>query len=174
MGELFENPLRQASDKGALEQQLEESKDKVERLENNIHDKDEQMHELTLEFQSNLGDKMRENAEMKQALDFTTSDLVETKSRLGNAEHDLAEFQKSDPKLRKKCDDQEREIERLRDSVSHLEVRSSTGSVKIEKLQEENEKLREDCLSQGFKMYSVCCFDFRPTFRRSVKISNFD
>ena len=107
------------------------------------------MHELTLQFQSNLGDKLRENAEMKQALDFTTADLVETKSRLHGAERDLSSYQKSDPAMRKECDDQKRELERLREHVSKLEVRSSTGSVKIDKLQEENERLREDCLSQG-------------------------
>ena len=111
---LFFN-LCQASDKGALEEQLELYKDKTERLENDAYSKDQRMHELTLEFQSNLGEKMRECAEMKQALDFTTGDLKETKNRLATAETDLAGFQRKYPQLQRENDERKHEIDKLRD-----------------------------------------------------------
>ena len=121
-------------------------------MELDVHDKDQQMHQLTLQFQSNLGEKMRENAEMKQALDFTSSDLAETKNRLNNAERDLSAFQRSDPILRRENAEQKRDNEELRKDIAQLQVKSSNGSAKIESLQEENEKLREDCLANSGKL----------------------
>jgi chromosome segregation ATPase len=110
------------------------------------------MHELTLQFQSNLGEKMRENAEIKQALNFTTDDLAETKSRLSITESEVANFRKTDPKIRSENDAQRRDIASLRESVARFERLTSTDGVRIDKIQEENEKLRSDCLLNSAKV----------------------